>query len=234
MVNEPENRDPELDAVEARILRERDELLAERSHLMQARQELLARQRQADRRLADCRATARFFGLKIDFPDEESEQIDRIERDRIQRERAIRIAERERMLEMRASLARHDLDVARAQKDLTLINQPPSASVSTAAPAIAGGAISAPRMVSLSPKSLREVILDRIEAAGAAGSKAAAIREFYERTFGKTIHQKTVGMTLYRLQNDGLVRHEGHFWFLAPPKSETGNPGVSAPGPFDP
>jgi hypothetical protein len=86
----------------------------------------------------------------------------------------------------------------------------------------------------LLPQTLRDVILERLKVAGSEGSKAAPIGEFYERTFGRIIHEKTVGMTLYRLQKDGLVRHEGHTWFLAPPKAETGNPGADTPGPINP
>jgi hypothetical protein len=78
------------------------------------------------------------------------------------------------------------------------------------------------------------VIIERLAAAGAAGAKASSIREFYERASGKSIHEKTVGMTLYRLQGEGLVRREGHVWFSALPKAETENPGGDTPGPFNP
>jgi hypothetical protein len=254
MNDEPIKRDPELDAVEAKILRERDELLAERSRLMQARQELLSRLRHADRRLADCRATARFFGLKIDFPEEEAEQIDRIERDRAQRERAIRVAERDMELR-RAESGRLEQEKIRAQREFLFNTNRPVPSIPPIKPQLnaipsmrrpigetmgstsipdgsSTGSITIQHDIPL-PKTLRQIVLERLSEAGSEGSKAAAIREFYERSFGKTIHEKTVGMTLYRLQGEGLVRREGHIWFSVPSKAETENPGGETPGPIN-
>ena len=50
-------------------------------------------------------------------------------------------------------------------------------------------------------------------------------------TYRGEIHEKTVGMTLYRLLQDKLVRREGHTWFLVPqPIAETKNPGGETPG----
>jgi hypothetical protein len=250
MPNETENRDSELDAVEAKIIRERDELLVERSHLMNARMELLIRLRNADRRLADCRAAARFFGLKIDFPEVEPEQMDRIEHERVQRERAIRIAEREATMR-RAEIVRAEHERAQSQRELpfnktklatavlsagSIVSTNSSATLSIHPGAPSSKDLKSPTAIDSDgtpPKTVREVILERLEVAGKSGSKASAIREFYERTFGRPIHEKTIGMTLYRLQLDGLVRHEGHTWFLAPPKAETGNPGGETPGPFN-
>ena len=217
--------------VEAKIIRERDNLVAERSRLVQERQDVLVRLRQADRKLADCRAAARFFGLTIDFPDDESEHIERIERERA-------LSERERELMRRMLAVRNEL----AHKNQPVIGKTPEGADTFSAVAHLSRQDGEPEPIKptiaadrrASRQTLRDVILDRLTAAGFEGSKAAPIREFYERTFGKIIHEKTVGMTLYRLQNDGLVRHEGHTWFLAPPKEETGNPGVSAPGPINP
>ncbi len=57
------------------------------------------------------------------------------------------------------------------------------------------------------------------------------MREFIEKTYGETLHEKTVGMTLYRLSQDNLVHRDGHTWFFGPPPpAETENPGVAAPG----
>jgi hypothetical protein len=226
MVNDPEKRDPELDAVEAKILRERDEILAERSTLVHQRNELLIRLRQADRRLADCRAAARFFGLKIDFPDDENEQIDRIER-----ARAIRMAERA-AAERAMAAHRASQEHVEAQKHFRLGAEPEKFTVVPSVPVFSVS--TKDLMARIHTKKIRDVVLERLEAAGGMGSKASAIREFYERAFGKTIHEKTVGMTLYRLQREGLVRREGHTWFLAPPKTETENPGGDTPGPINP
>jgi hypothetical protein len=77
---------------------------------------------------------------------------------------------------------------------------------------------------------VREIALARLSAAGEAGLKAADIRKYIETTYSGPIHEKTAGMTLYRLLKDGLVRREGHTWFIVPPKAGTVNPGVAAPG----
>jgi len=40
-----------------------------------------------------------------------------------------------------------------------------------------------------------------------------------------------IGMTLYRLSQDGLVRREGRTWFFVPSQAaETKNPGGDTPG----
>jgi hypothetical protein len=233
----PENSDAVTAAAEAKIIRKRDELLAERALLVQQREELLIRLRRAERALADCRAAARFFDLKIDFPEDESEQIEH-ER-RLQTVRAMRLAEHERESTRRALIARLE-EATKTVPELPLKTQSDKVKL-----AVSGGALAysstplslqkvASEHTAAGRQTLRDVILERLKVAGSEGSKAAPIREFYERTFGKIIHEKTVGMTLYRLQNDGLVCREGHTWFLAPPKAETGNPGAETPGPINP
>jgi hypothetical protein len=62
---------------------------------------------------------------------------------------------------------------------------------------------------------IRDIVLDRLKEAGESGSKAAPIQAFIQATYGQAIHDKTVGMTLYRLQRENLVRREGHIWFYA-------------------
>lgn len=78
---------------------------------------------------------------------------------------------------------------------------------------------------------MSDIVLDRLKAAGAKGSKAAPIQQYIENVYATKIHDKTVGMTLYRLARAGLVRRDGHTWFIVP---ETVNPGVAAPGPINP
>jgi hypothetical protein len=74
---------------------------------------------------------------------------------------------------------------------------------------------------------ISDIVLDRLKEAAERGTKAAPIQAYIENTYGKKIHDKTVGMTLYRLQREGRVRRQGHTWFIVP---ETMNPGVAAPG----
>lgn len=76
---------------------------------------------------------------------------------------------------------------------------------------------------------IADIVLERLRIAGTDGSKAAEIRRHILRTYKADIHEKTVGMTLYRLQKDGKVARDGHTWFLA--SSEAKNPGAATPGP---
>jgi len=196
---------PDFAAVAEKVIRRRDELLAEQAKLMEQRHSIITQLRRIDRELADCRATARFFALEIEFPTNDPELVEHVGRERIERERAIRVAMiRQREVEAAAISAR--------------VYSVPAGFQSSRAP----------------PPTLREFILARLKAVGMNGSKASPLREFYERTYGKAIHEKTVGMTLYRLQNESLVRRDGHTWFLAQPMAETRNPGVAAPGPNNP
>jgi hypothetical protein len=78
--------------------------------------------------------------------------------------------------------------------------------------------------------TIREIALELLTRAGDNGSKAADIRDYIAKTYSDDLHEKSVGMTLYRLLRDGAVRREGHMWFIVPPKAETVNPGVAAPG----
>jgi hypothetical protein len=78
--------------------------------------------------------------------------------------------------------------------------------------------------------TVAEVVMGRLRVAGDAGSRAAPIQEYIEGTYDKKIHPKTVGMTLFRLQKNGLVTRKGHVWFIAP---EAVNPGAGTPGSKD-
>jgi hypothetical protein len=62
---------------------------------------------------------------------------------------------------------------------------------------------------------IADIVLERLKEAGEDGEKAAAIRRYILATYNADIHEKTVCMTLYRLQKDGEVRRDGHTWFLA-------------------
>lgn len=62
---------------------------------------------------------------------------------------------------------------------------------------------------------IAEIILDRLKAAGNDGSKADDIRRYIRRTYQSDIHEKTVSMTLNRMQTAGQVRRDGRLWFLA-------------------
>lgn len=77
---------------------------------------------------------------------------------------------------------------------------------------------------------VKNIVLDELRKAGARGSKAAPIRQILISIYGIETHEKTVGMTLYRLSREGLARRDGVTWFFVPPQAEK-NPGGETPGP---
>jgi hypothetical protein len=83
---------------------------------------------------------------------------------------------------------------------------------------------------------VRDIVLDQLRGAGNSGAKAAAVRQYIETTYSTKIHEKTVGMTLYRLSQDNAVHRKGQIWFFGPPPAnglaaESENPGAGTPGP---
>ncbi|TQF29219.1 hypothetical protein [Bradyrhizobium sp. UNPA324] len=79
--------------------------------------------------------------------------------------------------------------------------------------------------------TIQEILLERLQEAGDKGSKAAPLRDYIQQTYSIEIHEKTVGMTLYRLLRKGLVRREGHVWFFVPQTiADTKKPGDPPPG----
>jgi hypothetical protein len=81
--------------------------------------------------------------------------------------------------------------------------------------------------------TVREAALERLSSAGEDGTTAASIRDYIEEKRGEKLHYKTVGMTLYRLKEDGLARREGRTWFAVPQAAEKANPGGETPGPIN-
>ncbi|WP_024338672.1 hypothetical protein [Bradyrhizobium japonicum] len=81
-------------------------------------------------------------------------------------------------------------------------------------------------------QSVREFTIDALRVAGETGIKAADIRQAYESSRNVKLHDKTIGMTLYRLSKDDLARRDGRLWFFVEPKGETKNPGGETPGQF--
>ena len=214
-------------------------LVAEQDQLAEQRAAVLAQQRRNDRELADCRATARLFNLDIDIPVPDRELMSQREREMVEMARSRELdAERLRRAAARAveavqevtgrgsaSLSELARAVDRVSGSVTAATQFPSPPV---VPVPATQQTSATRR-----PSLKDFLLDRLRAAGADGAKAAPLREAFERAFGETIHEKTVGMTLYRMSKDNLVKRDGHTWFIADPPSggEAVNPGADTPGP---
>ena len=77
--------------------------------------------------------------------------------------------------------------------------------------------------------TIREFALAQAKAAFPQPVRASELRKQLEAD-GRPTHEKTVGMTLYRLLREGHLRREGHNWFFLPPSAGTKNPGASPPG----
>ena len=65
--------------------------------------------------------------------------------------------------------------------------------------------------------TVREMVLDIARAAYPKPIRAKAVQTQLEQARGEKLHYKTIGMTLYRLSKDDLMRREGYDWFFVPP-----------------
>jgi hypothetical protein len=197
-------------AIEA-IFAKKDALLGERASIREQRAALSARDREIDRELADCRAAARLFGAKLDLPPDDDGVLtinpSSTRYLHIPSFQASEAAQRSLEFPKRsaAALDAQKAALAAIQEALNIRDEEVRATM--------------PRV--------RDIVLDRLQEAGAEGSKAAPIQAYIESTYATKIHDKTVGMTLYRLMKEGLVRRDGHTWFIAP---EAVNPGAATPG----
>lgn len=59
--------------------------------------------------------------------------------------------------------------------------------------------------------SVREFTLSRLMNSP-DGIKAPSIAAAYKEAFGRDLHPKTIGMTLYRLKREGACERKGHVW----------------------
>ncbi|WP_435640724.1 hypothetical protein [Micavibrio aeruginosavorus] len=81
--------------------------------------------------------------------------------------------------------------------------------------------LSAP-VKTISQKTIKEGILEEAEKAYPKPVRASQLRKVLERRRGETLHEKTIGMTLYRLSKQSLVRRDGWDWYFVPAqKNET-------------
>jgi hypothetical protein len=77
---------------------------------------------------------------------------------------------------------------------------------------------------------IRTAILDYLRSVGVKGAKAAQVRQHLSDAYGITVHEKTPGMTLYRLSKDGLVKRKGRTWYAVEGKNENEAPNGNAAG----
>jgi len=63
------------------------------------------------------------------------------------------------------------------------------------------------------PPRIKDAILGHLREVGEAGTTARAVRQHLKDVHNLTVHEKTPGMTLYRLLKDGLVSRQGRTWY---------------------
>ncbi len=85
---------------------------------------------------------------------------------------------------------------------------------------------------------IRDIVLEQLRIAMPDGQKVGPIKKYIETTYSTQLHEKTVGMTLYRLSKDNLVHRKGQTWFYVPqagltPTADAENPGAQTPGPIN-
>ncbi len=205
--------------VEKEVVERRDRLVSRRTDLLRQRALIISELRNIDHDLRDCAATARFFGLVIEFPPDEREEYERIRAAHREKESREREVARARLL--RDASFQGVMQLELAPKPETKQAELHDNNVKSLAKNERGR------------PTVRDVSLNLLEGVGSAGMKAERIRDYLDRTYGLAVHEKTVGMTLYRLSRDGLVHRVGHTWFFGPSKAEAENPGVEAPGPIN-
>ncbi|WP_146604483.1 hypothetical protein [Rhodoplanes roseus] len=184
-------------------------LMIERNRINARRKELADRDAKITHEIADCAAAARFFG--VDFESEAGKDL-------------LRDAWQQRVDAYKQATEQQQSAVAtpKSPDNPTPHTQPARPS---GEPDLLGHQQSEPRPAQ--PPRIRDIVLERLRQAGSKGSQAAPIREYVQKEHSAEIHEKTVGMTLYRLSREGEVRREGRNWFIV---DKTVNPGVGAPG----
>ena len=202
--------------IEREIVERRDRLVSRRTELLRQRAELISELRRIDVELKDCAATARFFGLLIDFPPDERDEYERIRIIHRERETRERELARARIVENESRQSSMHLESASRPLIPHIIEE-----------------VSSKKQENKNDSgrpTVKVVSLNLLEGAGVKGIKAERIRDYIDRTYGLAVHEKTVGMTLYRLSLENLAHRVGHTWFFGPAKTETKDPGVGTPG----
>jgi hypothetical protein len=175
-------------------------LVEEREAIERERMELDQRSRRIDVGIMDCRSAARLFGIEVEIPEE------------LALIRSI-MAQRNARIHGEPGLMVRPVGAGSLNRP-PMINATPSRAQASTAPSVSFDQKS---LFGASEPSVREIVLAYLRRAHLTGVKASTLREFVERVLKKQIHEKTVGMTLYRLSKGEppLVRRDGQMWFYA-------------------
>jgi hypothetical protein len=211
-----------------KVLRVRDELLLVRLDVRRRLNAVMAEDRAIERQLEDLRAAGRVFDQHVAVPRENEayaslDALKAVMRDLRGGEDWIPGQSEPATLEqIRAARERRKKspshDVFRAREQAVLLPE---------------GDVHEDEDSDPSRKaSIRDLALGYLQL-HEEGLKAEQIRQWLFSVYGIRTHDKTVGMTLYRLSKEGLVHREGHTWFPGSGSPETENPGGETPGLFE-
>lgn len=197
---DPSVRDAAVTAIKAKA----HALFAERQAIRDEMAALDQKLRRNEIAIFDCRGAARLFGDDIELPED------------LATARSVWV--RRVMNEpLRAPPPGHVAPASAAAPAAPMVRhyRPPAAFAggSEVQPTLLGG------LLGDGAPSVREIALQQLKRAGEQGTKASAIREVVESILKKRVHDKTVGMTLYRLSQEDppKVRRDGQTWFFVPP-----------------
>ena len=198
----------------AEILKMRDQLVVMRERLFQLTAATAARTKKVDGLLIDCAAAGRVFGAPIGLPDwnkvlampghQFAHSLDDELKEEMERvTNTINWNSPEQPLDRSNNDIRLLIDIL-ATLDEWVRSRP------------------APK------RTLRQIVLERLEAAGPKGSKAAAIRDYAKDNLQCDFSIKAVGMTLNRLAKEGRARRAGQVWFRVQQGLQTEDVGAIA------
>ena len=183
----------------AEILKVRDQLVVMRERLFQLTAATAARTKKVDGLLIDCAAAGRVFRGRIGLPDWDKvlampghEFIPSLE-DELQEEME-RVTKSFNWKSPEQPLNRSNNDMISLIDILATLDEWVR---SRPAP----------------KRTLRQTVLERLEAAAPKGTKAAAIRAYAKDNLQCDFSVKAVGMTLNRLAKEGRARRAGQVWF---------------------
>lgn len=224
------------DAAAEKIFARRDQLLSEQRSVKDQQSALAVREREIDRELAECRAAARFFNIEFEIavPNREINEL---------QTRMHHFSMRMREAERRGDLPEAEelqqrVRMYQAQlRDVMIRKEREEAQGRLLIPSSTEENVVAQSVLPRKPKmpKMRDIALDRLREAGSVGQKASVIQKYIENTYSVKIHDKTVGMTLYRLSKENLVHRDGQVWFFGSQNERSEDspesPSASAPGP---
>jgi hypothetical protein len=183
----------------AEIMKRRDRLVVMRERLFQLTAATAARIKKVDGLLIDCAGAGRMFGVRIGLPDWNNvlAMPGHPFADSLDQE----LKEEMESVSKNFNWKSPEQPLDRSNNDMGLLID------------ILATLDAWVRSRPAPKRTLRQIVLERLEEAGPKGSKAAAICGYAKDNLQCDFSIKAVGMTLNRLAKDGRARRAGQVWF---------------------